>query len=273
MPEISRAELEAVFKDFYNLTKFKIVFFDKKRRAILSYPNGMCRFCEEVRRSPELCRCCFECDERGFDMCDESGKPYIYQCHMSVVEAIAPIFAGESTVGYLMFGQILESGNTDIYEIADRVSEKHGISLTREMICEMTIADGEYIASAVNMMSMCASYLYTGEIIRGNRNILAERVREYVDKNLQTVSLGDICERFFISRSKLYSLSKDSFGMGISDYIRRERISYAKKLLRSSDLSVAEIALAVGMDNTNYFIRVFKESEGVTPLKYRKDHN
>ncbi|MBQ9802973.1 MAG: PocR ligand-binding domain-containing protein [Clostridia bacterium] len=271
MFSISMDKIERVFRDFYNVTRFKIVLFNAERRVITSYPTGMCRFCREVRGCSALAEECRRCDERGFDMCDQTRQPYIYQCHLGVFEAIAPIYAGDMNAGYLMFGQIRPGDATEIKKAAARVNAKHGTCLTDEMIDEMTEADEAFIGSAVNMMTMCASYLYTAEIIRDNPNVLVYQLKEYVRAHLGgDLSLEAICRDFYISRSKLYHLSREAFGMGITQYVRAERIREAKRLLRGGDLSVSEIARAVGIPDDNYFIRLFRATEGMTPLRYRK---
>ena len=61
--------------------------------------------------------------------------------------------------------------------------------------------------------------------------------------------------------------------MGITDYVRKQRIKMAKKLILNTEDSIAQIALSVGIKDTNYFIRIFKQTEGITPLQYRKIRN
>ena len=58
--------------------------------------------------------------------------------------------------------------------------------------------------------------------------------------------------------------------MGFSDYVREERLKAAKKLLRNGESPVWAVAEAVGIKDSNYFVRLFKKREGVTPLQYRK---
>lgn len=270
MFEISMEDLKNVLMDFYNLTKFKIVLYDSGRNFLYSYPETMCGFCKTVRTNPALAKKCISCDNIGFDICDETRKPYIYKCHMSIIEAIAPIYSNEITVGYLMFGQILGTDHQDVRDTAKKISTTYNISLTDSMISEMTVADEAYINSAVNMMTMCANYLYTNEIIRNNPNIFVYQLKEYIHSHLIDISIESICKHFYISQTKLYKISKKNFHMGISDYIRQQRIKKAKKLIENTDDSVSQIATAVGINDTNYFIRIFKKSEGQTPLQYRR---
>ena len=271
---IDKSELEKALKNFYNVTKFMIVLYNSDRKVLYSYPETICEFCSSIRQNKTLENKCFECDNYGFDMCDKTRKPYIYKCHMNVIEAIAPIYANEVNIGYMMFGQIIEKDSCDVYEKATIISRKYNILLTDNMISKMPCADMEYINSAVSMMTMCASFLYTNELIRNNPDIFVYQLKQYISINLSTdISIKSICKHFYISRTKLYKISKENFNMGITDYIKSEKIKKAKKLLKNTDFSIAQISQEVGINDTNYFIRCFKQTQGITPLKYRNNQN
>ena len=271
MFEIAMEELRRTFKDFYNITKFKIVLYDADRNHVFTYPDKMCSFCAEVRKSTELARKCIDCDNIGFDRCDKTRRPYIYRCHMSVVEAIAPIYSNDISIGYLMIGQILSDEKNKVMKLAQKASKEQGITITEKMVDEITRADDRYIESAVNMMSICASYLYTNEIVKSNPDIFVYQLKKYITEHLSgDISIDALCRHFYISKTKLYKLSKANFDMGISDYIRKMRLEKAKKLIEKTDESITDIASAVGINDTNYFIRIFKKHEGVSPLRYRK---
>ena len=47
------------------------------------------------------------------------------------------------------------------------------------------------------------------------------------------------------------------------------RIAHAKELLRDPALSIKEICILSGYSDPNYFSRIFKKQEGVTPSEYR----
>ena len=274
MFEVAMEDLKKVFEDFYTLTKFMIVLYDSDRKALFSYPKNMCEFCRTVRTNSTLSEKCFACDNRGFDMCDTTRKPYIYKCHMGVFEAIAPIYSGEMSIGYLMFGQIATKDKSEIRKLANLVNTEYNLNLTDDMIDSITTADDEYISAAVNMMTMCANYLYTNEIIKNNPNILAYQMKEYIKANLsEDLSVANLCQQFYISQSKLYKFAKHNFKMGISDYIRIQRIKKARQLLSETHMTVSQISEAIGISDTNYFIRIFKKETGTTPLQYRNGNN
>ncbi|WP_238533128.1 helix-turn-helix domain-containing protein [Bacillus methanolicus] len=53
-------------------------------------------------------------------------------------------------------------------------------------------------------------------------------------------------------------------------FIRQVRISKAIQYLDTSDKTISEISLAVGIPNTAYFITLFKKKTGYTPVDYRQ---
>lgn len=84
------------------------------------------------------------------------------------------------------------------------------------------------------------------------------------------ITIDDLCEKTHYSRSYLFREFKKATGQGIIEYYNVLKIEEAKKLLRSTDLSVTEISDRLGYDTSGYFCRQFKFRTGETPLKYKK---
>ena len=59
-------------------------------------------------------------------------------------------------------------------------------------------------------------------------------------------------------------------GMTVMDYVLKTRIVLAKNMLEKENVSISEVSGRCGFSSESYFCRVFKESVGVSPLKYRK---
>lgn len=62
-------------------------------------------------------------------------------------------------------------------------------------------------------------------------------------------------------------------GLPPIEYQISKRISYSKDLLRYSRLSIKEISLVIGIENTAYFSRLFKKKVGISPSDYRQTEN
>lgn len=100
---------------------------------------------------------------------------------------------------------------------------------------------------------------------------IAEKVKSILSSALyKSVSINDICEKMHYSRSYLFREFKKYANKGIMEYYNEIKISEAKKLLKNTDLSVAEISEKLCFDTPSYFCRQFKRLSQKTPLQYRK---
>lgn len=98
-----------------------------------------------------------------------------------------------------------------------------------------------------------------------------QEVKDYLDENFQQqISLDDLSARFFINKFYLTRVFKAQFGISINTYILQQRITHAKQMLRFTDKTVSDIGIACGMESPNYFSRMFKKIEGISPSEYRK---
>ncbi len=96
-------------------------------------------------------------------------------------------------------------------------------------------------------------------------------IRDYLRRHFsEELTLDDLSSRFFISRYHLVREYHRLFGITPVNDLTAIRISEAKSRLRFTDASIATIASACGYPDANYFTRVFRKCEGITPLAYRK---
>jgi AraC-like DNA-binding protein len=73
-----------------------------------------------------------------------------------------------------------------------------------------------------------------------------------------------------MSKSAFYTAFTHEFGITPKQLIIRERVSYARDLLIHDGLNIKEASYASGFSDPNYFIRIFKKLEGMTPGELRK---
>ena len=58
---------------------------------------------------------------------------------------------------------------------------------------------------------------------------------------------------------------REQFGVSINAYLLSLRITHAKQLLRFTDFTIEKIGIQCGMKDANYFSRMFKKVEGISP--------
>ncbi|MCC3376740.1 response regulator [Cohnella sp. REN36] len=101
-----------------------------------------------------------------------------------------------------------------------------------------------------------------------------QRSCRYVQAHFkEEITLTEMAARTNFSVSHFSALFKKHTGQSLVGYVNRLRVDKAKKLLRSTSFSVAEIAEMTGFSSTSYFTRVFKASIDLPPLEYKKRMN
>lgn len=76
-----------------------------------------------------------------------------------------------------------------------------------------------------------------------------------------------------ISKSYFQRLYKQQFGIAFTEDVIMTRINKAKKLLKTSNLRIQEIAEQCGYENASHFMRQFKDRVGITAVQYRKQQH
>jgi AraC-like DNA-binding protein len=90
--------------------------------------------------------------------------------------------------------------------------------------------------------------------------------RHFTDARLR---LGQVAAHVHLSSSHLDRLLVKHSGIGFGGHVRRHRIEHAMRLLVHSDLSIKEIAAAVGYDRASTFDRNFKQACACSPGEWR----
>lgn len=99
---------------------------------------------------------------------------------------------------------------------------------------------------------------------------LFKEVEQYILDNIkEEFDLEMISAKFNLSPFYFSRIFKDVLGYNFSDYINVVRIRKAKELLKDDSESIKEICYTVGYSDPNYFSKVFKKYEGVTPTEYK----
>ena len=93
----------------------------------------------------------------------------------------------------------------------------------------------------------------------------------YINHNYASISLEEVAEEFHYSKTYLNRIFKKHMGTTILKQIQDTRLQESCLLLKNTRMSVEDIALHVGYEDTSYFIELFKKKYKKTPLQYRND--
>lgn len=87
------------------------------------------------------------------------------------------------------------------------------------------------------------------------------------------IGIDDVAAAIGKSRSSLTRQFHAETGKTVTEYITESKLRDAKRLLRYSDMTLAEIASYLAFSGQPYFQTVFKRHTGLTPMEYRKKNN
>ena len=104
---------------------------------------------------------------------------------------------------------------------------------------------------------------------------MMQRVTAYVEEHLGDAEIGvvQMAEAAAMSRSVLQRKMKSLMGVTPGDFLRQARIRKACQLLRSTALTVSDVAFQCGFTDPKYFSRSFRQSMGTSPTDYKNSHD
>lgn len=92
-------------------------------------------------------------------------------------------------------------------------------------------------------------------------------IRDHINDKL---TMSDLTSEACMSKTSFYRYFKRELGMSPNEFVLKERIKFAKSLLKNQDIQVNQVCFESGFDDCNYFIRAFKKIEGITPKQFQQ---
>lgn len=145
-------------------------------------------------------------------------------------------------------------------------------NLFKEYLDKIELANS--IADTKNILSyMVIDYCFLiSEFNVKHLSSLVRKVIDYINLNIENnLSVNQIANVFYISPTYLSRLFKKETGISVIEYINKLRIKHATFLLRDTYLSIQDIGRVIGINDINYFSRLFKKYMNETPTQYRKN--
>lgn len=148
--------------------------------------------------------------------------------------------------------------------ISKLIKECMSTSITKDALADLSLQ--ELLIRIIQTQTVKA--IDSDTFLNSNSPILP--VVEYIRKNLQSnITLKDLSDKACMSTTSFYRFFKRELGMSPIEFIIAEKIKQAKQLLKNPSLQINEVCFQSGFEDCNYFIRLFKKYEGITPKQYQ----
>ncbi|WP_245801725.1 AraC family transcriptional regulator [Chitinophaga sancti] len=103
-----------------------------------------------------------------------------------------------------------------------------------------------------------------------NNQSRMQYVLHYIQEHLtEKIAVDALSRKAYLSRNLFFKWFREQFGITPLEYINKERVKLAKQLLSQPLQNVNTVSKQCGFSDVNYFVRVFKQVEGITPKAYQ----
>lgn len=157
-------------------------------------------------------------------------------------------------------------------EIAVLVSEIESEYLIKKPYYELMIRS-RLLTVITYLLRLCDVIEVTDYDLITKRNKIGrlEQVLEYINRNYnQDISMDSVAHKFFMNPSYFSDYFKKNVGVTFSEYLMKQRIMEAVRLLKEGGTNSTEVAFSCGFNNTTSFYNAFKRITSMNPGDYRK---
>lgn len=117
--------------------------------------------------------------------------------------------------------------------------------------------------------------LLTGQKVKREdiSNYTIKKAINYIREHYQeSITLEEVSRKLEITPEYLSTLFNRVMEINFSTFLKQFRVSHAKRLLKGTELKIYEVSEKVGYGDPKYFMRVFKEVQGISPGEYRQSN-
>lgn len=265
-------KLGNLLSSFYAISGVRYSLVDSAYNVIFASSKHS-EFCGLINNTKEGHARCVACDTKAAKQLTPASGPYTYRCHAGAFEVVLPVKDKGQIIGFIFFGQMLrgEESLEQQWESARKELAWFGdLEALREAYFQLKLLNMETIHACSTILEACSSYIELQGVIKAAMETEIQRVNAYIDANYAfPVTLKDVSAALSMSKTKLCGITA-KHNTTFTKLLCSRRMDAAKTLLLTTDLPIAEIAGMVGISDYNYFTKLFRNTVGVTPRKYRK---
>jgi 2-isopropylmalate synthase len=129
--------------------------------------------------------------------------------------------------------------------------------------------DADIIRASIEALIVAVNKLNEIGSSEGVKDARMIEIMNYIQSNYIDITLDDLAEKFYLSKPYISKYIKEKSGMTFGELVKKIRLKKARALLKSSNMTVENVALTVGYQNVEHFNRLFKKAYNMTPMQFR----
>ena len=187
-------------------------------------------------------------------------------------------FSIDSAVTRFLISALTDSIRQDTFLLFRSEKSEHLKQYIEDLLCEWydpSIVSQDISESLLSLivLELVLSYkdTFTQDFTASGATPVLPILR-YIEENYLTCTLSETAKIFNLNQNYLSNLLKKHTGLSYRELVQQQKLSTAEHLLKSSDLSISEIAHMSGYENVSFFYKKFVEKNNCNPNDYRKKH-
>lgn len=216
---------------------------------------------------------------------------HIEECHFQQSDGMTT----ETVINHKGENRTIQAmGNGRLDAVSNAIKQYFNISYELTFYEEHSLSKGSSSKAVAYVGILCKGRMFWGvgidaDIIRASVEALTVAVNKvdelssadgctdarmiemmnYIQANYIDITLEDLSEKFFLSKPYISKYIREKSGLTFGELVKKIRMKKARALLKSSSMTVENIALSVGYQNVEHFNRLFKKNYAITPVQFR----
>lgn len=269
---INLEKLQKIQDDIARATDMAVITIDYTGNPVTAH-SYCSEFCQRVRQDHELGQYCEKCDSRGGLEAARDKEPYIYICHIGVVDFAVPIIVEGQYIGAIMAGQIRLKDINNTQELERIVSKKyqHDIEADAELKVlydQLPTISLDKIKAVAQMIYHLVNHIIGEAVLKTSLYEANQKLHEdTLERDKKSGNEHEEVHLYYPSQE-----SEDSRTISVED----EQVNFLKKIPENSLLKPALIYVENHLEekiyldkmsylcniSSSYFSKIFKRETG-----------
>lgn len=268
----NQEKLAELLTELAILTGANVSVYDENHQATNVFGNTKNEFCLFINsNNPNRCSLS---DKNALEECNKTGQSISYHCHFGFVEIMIREQVDNVPI-FICVGPFLDENKKK-----QTLNKMKDLSLVFgkdkqfafKWYNRLPLFNELKRDSVISLVHVIVEHAKETKIIAIKEDIFESQINPYLLDNLdKKLYIDELSEKFGITQRKLNAIIKKATGLTPKQYITKIKIEKAYNEIVLSNKELQDISSDIGIEDYNYFIKLFKSIKGHTPKYFRKD--